>query len=315
MRRWLLRSGFVVATAVLSFTAQTAYACNQDDPATPFGHVHGAQAQTEPQGEPGAIKGRRQLANLPEAAGAISINFLRYGHRDVMIVAGEFGLKSYDLTADPARPKFLSEVSMPGIWEMEDTDVDPVRKLVFMSRDPRAFGGNTHTGESGIYTVDASNPENLQVISYVMVPSGHTTSCVNRCQFVWTGGPAKADSQPADWGGRPIWVTDMRDPRHPIVHPDPIDLGRNDGKTDYSHDVQVDALGIAWVSGRGGVRGYWTEGVHKDPLTGKHRRATPINPIPYAGGGISEPSAPSKFMHNSQRPAGDREAHRRDNTR
>ena len=197
MRRWVLRSGLVFATAVFSFTAQTAYACNQDVPVGAFGHVHGAQAEAAPQGNPGATKGVRLLANLPEAAQAISINFLQYGRRDVMIVAGQFGLKSYDITRDPARPKFLSEVSMPGIWEMEDTDVDPARKLVFMSRDPRAFGGNTHTGVSGIYTVDASNPENLQVISFVEVPAGHTTSCVNRCQFVWTGGPAKADSMPA----------------------------------------------------------------------------------------------------------------------
>jgi hypothetical protein len=261
------------------------------------------------------VKNVRQLGNLPDAAGAIAINFLQYGARDVMIVAGQFGLKSYDLTRDPARPRFLSEVSMPGMWQMEDVDVDPARKLVFMARDPRAFGGNTHTGESGIYTVDASRPDNLQVISYVQVPAGHTSSCINRCQFLWTGGPAKADSQPAEWGGRPIWVTDMRDPRHPIVFPDPIDLGRNDGKTDYSHDVQVDAMGIAWVSGRGGVRGYWTEGVHRDPLTGKTRRATALNPIPYGGGGISELAAPSRFMHNSHRPVGDREADGGDNAR
>lgn len=306
MRRWVLRSGLVVAVAAVSFTAQTAYACNSDDPAGIFGHVHGAQGEVRAQGEPGAIKGVKPLANLPEAAGAIAINFLQYGRRDVMIVAGEFGLKSYDITRDPARPRLLSEVTMPGIWEMEDTDVDPGRKLVFMSRDPRAFGGNTRTGESGIYTVDASNPENLQVISYVQVPAGHTTSCVNRCQFVWTGGPSKSETMPAEWGGRPVWVTDMRDPRHPVVNPNPIDLGRNDGKTDYSHDVQVDDSGVAWVSGRGGTRGYWTEGVHRDPLTGKIRRATANNPIPYAGGGISELSAPSKFMHNSQRPVGGR---------
>jgi hypothetical protein len=315
MRTWLLRSGLIVAVATVSFTAQTAYACTEGSPAAQAGHVHGAQAQTQPQGNPGAVKNVRQLANVPEAAGAIAINFLQYGPRDVMIVAGQFGLKSYDLTRDPARPRFLSEVSMPGMWQMEDVDVDPVRKLVFMARDPRAFGGNTHTGESGIYTVDASRPDNLQVISYVQVPAGHTSSCINSCQFLWTGGPAKADSQPAAWGGRPIWVTDMRDPRHPIVFPDPIDLGRNDGKTDYSHDVQVDDLGVAWVSGRGGTRGYWTEGVHRDPLTGKIRRATALDPIPYGGGGISELAAPSRFMHNSHRPVGAREADGGDNAR
>jgi hypothetical protein len=225
----------------------------------------------------------------------------------VMMVSGEFGLKAYDL-ANPAKPRLVGELNLPGMWETENTEVDQRRKLVFLSRDPRAFGGNTHTGESGIYVVDASKPEHLSVLSYVQVPAGHTTSCVNDCEYLWTGGPAKADNQPADWGGRPIWVTDMRDPRHPKVNPNPIELARNDGKTDYVHDVQVDDQGIAWASGRGGVRGYWTEGTHRDPLTGKYRKATPWNPVPYAGGGVQELTAPSTFMHNSYRPTGKRSA-------
>ncbi|MEV4319813.1 hypothetical protein [Actinocrispum sp. NPDC049592] len=262
---------------------------------------HHAAPQAKVAGAPEAIKNVKLLANLPEAQGAISISFLQYGWRDVMMVSGEFGLKAYDL-ANPAKPKLVGELNLPGMWETENTEVDQKRKLVFLSRDPRAFGGNTHTGESGIYVVDASKPENLNVLSYVKVPTGHTTSCINECKYVWTGGPAKADDQPADWGGRPIFVTDMRDPRHPKVNPNPIELARNDGKTDYVHDVQVDEMGIAWASGRGGVRGYWTDGVHKDPTTGKFRKATAVNPVPYAGGGLSELTAPSKFMHNSYRP-------------
>lgn len=308
MRTWFLRSGFVITVAAAAaLTSVPAFACNEASPADTGHAAHAAPAAAVAAAEP-AVKNVRHLANLPDAAGAIAINFLRYGHRDVMIVAGQFGLKSYDITRDPTRPKFLSEVSMPGMWQMEDVDVDPRRKLVFMARDPRAFGGNVLTGESGIYTVDASNPEALAVISFVQVPAGHTSSCISGCRYLWTGGPAKSATQPAEWGGRPIWVTDMKDPRNPIVFPDPIDLGRNDGKTDYSHDVQVDALGIAWVSGRGGTRGYWTDGVHRDPLTGKIRRATALEPIPYAGGGIAELAAPSRFMHNSHRPVGHRAA-------
>ena len=30
---------------------------------------------------------------------------------------------------------------------------------------------------------------------------------------------------------------------------EPVDLFRRDGATAYSHDVQVDDMGIAWVSG------------------------------------------------------------------
>ncbi|SDY80346.1 hypothetical protein SAMN05421504_1079 [Amycolatopsis xylanica] len=293
------RTGLVLLTTAVTLVATglPAAACDRDEkPQTPSARAQGA---------PGAVKNVQAVGNLPDAAGAISLNFLSIGRRDVMVVSGEFGLKSYDL-ANPAAPKLLGTLSLPGLWETEDTEVDPERNLIFLSRDPRAFGGTTHTGESGIYVVDVSRPEKPEILSYVKVPAGHTTSCVDGCRYLWTGGPAKADNMPADWGGRPIWVTDVRNPRKPVVNPNPIELARNDGKTDYVHDVQVDAEGIAWVSGRGGVRGYWTTGTHRDPVAGGVRRATALKPIPYAGGGISETAAPSKFMHNSLRPVGPR---------
>jgi hypothetical protein len=299
VRTWL-RSCFAAVTvsATLVATGLPAAACGEDDkPAVPA---------TRTAGDPGAIKNVKPVGNVPDAAGAISINFLDYGRRDVMVVSGEFGLKVYDLTKNPAAPKLVGQVSLPGLWETEDTEVDQDRKLVFLSRDPRAFGGTTQTGESGIYVVDVAKPEAPKIISYVKSPAGHTTSCVDGCRYLWTGGPSKAADQPAEWGGRPIWVTDIRDPRHPKVDPRPIELARNDGKTDYVHDVQVDDNGVAWVSGRGGVRGYWTSGVHRDPVTNKVRRATAHEPIPYAGGGIAETAAPSRFMHNSFHPAGHR---------
>ncbi|GAA4627136.1 hypothetical protein GCM10023196_038150 [Actinoallomurus vinaceus] len=250
-----------------------------------------------------AVKGVRLAANLADAKGAISLGFLTYGHRKVMYVSGEFGLKTYDVT-EPAAPKALGSLSMPGMWETEDTEADPHRKLIFMARDPRAFGGNTHTGESGVYVVSLADPAKPVQLAYEKIPAGHTTSCVDDCRYLWTGGPAKADWMPADWGGRPVWVTDVRDPRHPHTFPQPIELGRNDGTTDYVHDIQVDAAGVTWASGRGGVRGYWTEGRHWDPVQRTVRVARAWDPVPYAGGGVSEAAAPSRFMHNSFRPVG-----------
>ncbi|MCM6773700.1 hypothetical protein NDR87_09485 [Nocardia sp. CDC159] len=300
MRRWLLRSSLllITATATLTATALPAAACEEDGP-------NSASAQ-QISDAPAAEKNVKAVGNLPDAQGAIALQFLQYGPRDVLVVSGSFGLKTYDLTANPAAPKLIGQLNMPGMWETEDTEVDPVRKRVFLARDPRAFGGNTGTGESGIYVVDLARPEKPTVMSYVKVPAGHTTTCINDCQYLWTGGPAKANSMPAEWGGRPIWVTDIRNPRSPKVFPEPIELARNDGKTDYVHDVQVDQTGVAWVSGRGGVRGYWTAGMHTDPVTGKMRMASPTEPVPHAGGGIQETAAPSKFMHNSFRPIGTR---------
>ena len=99
-----------------------------------------------------------------------------------------------------------------------------------------------------------------------------------------------------------MWVTDLSKPDRPRVFPDPIDIHRNDGISDYSHDVQVDAAGVAWVSGRGGIRGYATKGRHRDPETGMLRTATPWAPVLVAGGGIGGTADPVMFMHNSLRP-------------
>jgi hypothetical protein len=268
----------------------------------------------------------------------IAVNFISYGNperQDVMFVSGRFGLKSFDIT-NPLQPKLLDwlgdgiddpfvEEANPGngsqaprkgtfddMWENEDMDVDQHRKLVFLSRDPRAFGGSTGNpaSESGIYVIDVRHPDELTFVSFAKTPTGHTTTCINGCKYLWTGGPAaNTDQQAMGWAGRPIFVTDMRTPKHPKVNPNPIDLGRNDGTIDYSHDVQVDDMGIAWVSGRGGTRGYWTDGRHFDPIIGANRIATPENPVPYAGGGFEETVFPtrtsSRFMHNAWRPLGD----------
>ena len=107
--------------------------------------------------------------------------------------------------------------------------------------------------------------------------------------------------------GRPIWVTDLRNPTRPVVFSEPIDLWRNDGLTDYSHDVDVDDEGIAWTSGRGGLLGYATQGRWRDPRTNEMRNARPWDPILVAGGGIeggpdgvAQPQ--TDFIHNAARP-------------
>ena len=110
-----------------------------------------------------------------------------------------------------------------------------------------------------------------------------------------------------------MWVTDLRDAANPVVSDEPVDLWRNDGYTDYSHDVDEDERGIAWVAGRGGIRGYATSGRHRDPYQNRVRRATPFDPILVAGGGLQWDVPPARqgddgvaqatdFMHNSGRP-------------
>ena len=240
------------------------------------------------------------VANLPEAASAISINFIG---KD-MFVSTVKGLLSYDIS-DPAAPKLIG--SLPYyIWENEDVDVDTARHLLFVSRDPRGFTSPATTvfpyGAVEVY--DVSNPSVFRLVSVTTLPTGHTTTCIDKCMYTWTGGPATSQLDPHNWGfGRPIYALDMHDPAHPVPCPKPIDTGRSDGQTSYAHDVQVDAMGIAWVSGDGGVRGYWTTGRHRDPVDGKVKTATGCNPVPYAGGGtlLGRYKTRDGLMHNSWR--------------
>lgn len=290
-----------------------------------------------------ASKNVKLLDNLQEAKYATAINFLQYEHKsDVMLVTGRFGLKSYSLR-DPRHPRLLDEITsedlrLPGdppvnfdeskgslstFWQNEDMDVDQERKLALISRDPRSYLGSTSrepgeadpngaTNIAGVYVVDAKDPGDLRLLSFEQLPTGHTTSCINDCRWLWTGGPASTTTQkaaPLNWTfGRPIIVTDLRDPRHPRGYPmDPVDLFRRDGATAYSHDVQVDAAGVAWISGDGGTRGYWTEGRHWDPVENRTRTATPLDPVPYGGGGLPASvtaDTTGGFEHNAWRPVG-----------
>lgn len=239
------------------------------------------------------------IANIPTMATAISINFLS---DDVMVVSTILGIYTYDIS-QPSSPTLLGALPQY-IWENEDVDVDPVRKLIFLSRDPRGFTSPATTAfpYGMVQVIDASNPSQLKELSQVLLPSGHTTTCVDSCRYLRTAGPAKGLTQPADWtGGRPVFATDLRDPKKPVVCPEPIDTHRNDGKTDYTHDVQVDWRGIAWVSGSGGIRGYWVTGRHRDATDGKWKVATGCSPVPYGGGGteLGEFSRRNGLMHNA----------------
>jgi hypothetical protein len=240
------------------------------------------------------------VTNLPEAATAISINFID----DTMFVSTVKGLLSYDVS-DPASPQLLGALPYY-IWENEDVDVDARRHLLFVSRDPRGFTSPATTAfpDGAVEVYDVSNPAVFRPVSVTTIPTGHTTTCVARCRWTWTGGPSTSPLDAHDWGfGRPIYAIDMRDPANPQRCPDPIDTGRSDGETSYAHDVQVDARGIAWVSGDGGVRGYWVTGRHRDPVSGKTKKATGCAPVPYAGGGttLGRYDTRAGLMHNAWR--------------
>jgi hypothetical protein len=251
------------------------------------------------------------VASVPALKTAISINFIG----DTMFVSAVHGLYSYDVSK-PESPALLDALPLP-IWENEDVDVDPVRKLVFLSRDPRGFTSPAVPGNvfpyGAVHIIDVSDPSSMKQLNFFLLPAGHTTTCVNKCDVIWTAGPYANSLSNPGFVGRPIYATDVTDPANPKPCPEPIDTGHNDGVTDYVHDVQVDAEGIAWVSGQGGVRGYWTSGEHVNPVTGHVETGTGCKPIPYGGSGTPETATPSRFMHNAWRdwtPPKDHRRHR-----
>jgi hypothetical protein len=305
------------------------------------------------------------VTRVAGAGGITEGKFDEVRGKKVLVITGRFGFKTYDVS-DPTDPELLDEFLPAGIagpgqsttspefggyWQNEDMELDTRRKLIIGALDPRhdTFpndGVCPHADgpavsdpdcKSGFYVISYADPRNMrQIGDFVSLPSGHTSSCIQDCRYIWTGGPARRTDQ--DWlatqinptagpttlqnrligAGRPIWVTDLRDPANPDVSDLPVDLYRNDGYTDYSHDVDEDERGIAWVAGRGGIRGYATSGKHRDPYLNRVRRATPFEPILVAGGGlewdeppdnVNNPDDPNDgvseatdFMHNSGRP-------------
>jgi hypothetical protein len=291
----------ITAATLLAFTTAGLASAASAEPRTPQVDKPRLQA---------AAKNVRLKASLPGTERAISIAFAQYGKRDVAFVSMETGLKTFDVT-DLDRPKLLDhltkeEMALPGddpakrFWENEDINVDPKRKLAFLAREVNSFGralpGDRPTGN---YIVSAVDPADLKILSFHRQNTGHTSTCVNDCQFLWTAGLDRSDAKT----GR-IFVTDIRDPKTPKELPVSVDVRGKAGEGKITHDVQVDAQGIAWVAGDDGTRGYYTQGWHRDPLSGKYREAKAWDPVPYAGGTVPKADMPTSFTHNSFRPIG-----------
>src|SRR4051812_1264416 len=277
--------------------------------------------------------------NPTKCPGFSSLNFVHFENLgyDVMVANGTAGLSIWSLK-DPEHPKWIAQVTVPQLqtvastgagtpqtmvqfWEGENMTTDSRRKLVFMSRDQ---------GTKGQFIVDIKDPWNPQVLNYSTKRQGHTSTCINDCRFLWSVGGVTTANPPTPQlpapPATPVSVTDIRDPMHPFVYPlVSANVGRAGVISGSTHSVDVDFDGIAWVSGSRGVRGFYTEGLHKDPVTGVDRFATPYDPISYAGGSILGNdvfTAPAQgqpdlraynFMHNAYRfpnklgnqPAGD----------
>ena len=261
--------------------------------------MHATASQTPPSG---AISPNIEfLSNLPLPS-AISIAFIG----NTAFVSTVVGVFSVDIT-DPTNPTLLGSLPMY-IWENEKMSADPAHNLIFIARDPRGFTTPATTAfpYGAVHIIDVSNPAVMTEVSLHTTPTGHTATCINSCTYLWVAGPASpaiavANGADPTWGGRPMWGINITDPANPVDCPHFIDLNNHNGTTDYDHTVDVDSNGVAWVSGSGHIRGYWTQGQHLNPTSGKVETATACDPLPYAGGDVNEGQllVQGGVMHNT----------------
>ena len=134
------------------------------------------------------------------------------------------------------------------------------------------------SGQKGQIIIDLKDPWNPKIISFQKNFQGHTSTCLNDCRFMWSVGGTQGAPTPAKASS--VSVTDIRDPMHPFVVPDAVRRRR----PAHRLDRRLDALRRRRLRRRrlglrpGGVRGYWTEGLHKDPTTGQDALRDAVRP-------------------------------------
>ena len=171
------------------------------------------------------------VTRVADAAGITEGKFDRVRGQDVLVITGRFGFKTYDVR-DPRNPEPLDSYLPPeledfGYWQNEDMELDTKRKLIIGALDPRHTeidqsscpegGGVQFAGcKSGFYVISYADPANLrQVGDFVELPSGHTSSCIQDCRYIWTGGPARRGGDPAVWNPELIWLGPILGPTSP----------------------------------------------------------------------------------------------------
>jgi hypothetical protein len=217
---------------------------------------------------------------VPDSAGAIGARFSPDG--DTMYVTAATGLQIYDVSA-PESPRKLSQLALP---HLENEDVDVGRDTLIVSNDP------SFTGVGVIYLIDVANPSspsirkalptNVPLVGEDNSDNGHIANCIQRCNYLYTTGTSE---------GLTVYdIRDLDDPRKAGTVPMP-----GEG---FTHDVEVDASGIAWVTGEDGTFGYdTTDPLHPTLLY----RSDPS--IVNTGGGLpgDDGSSPLDFLHHNMK--------------
>jgi len=237
-----------------------------------------------------------ELGTLPEAVGAIGARFSPDGN--TMYVTSATGLGIYDVSR-PEAPQRLSRLPLPH-FENEDVDVGHIdgRDYVIITNDP------SFTGVGVIYVIDVTDPASPSLASAtpVEVPglngvatntpgssNGHIANCVAGCRYLWTTGSSEG-----------LTVFDLADP----TKPEYLGAFKVPGGG-FTHDVQIDDTGIAWVTGEDGTFGYDVNAM-TDPLAPPLvYRSDPSVTNTHNSGPSTDPGSandsPLDFLHHNSR--------------
>lgn len=165
------------------------------------------------------------MLNVPDVAG-IGARVVEQNGAAYLYATTPQGLRIYDVTLGPPIP--IGFVAVP---HFEGEDIDTNGEIAIIGSDL-----------GGIWVIDVSIPSAAHVIGFVLLgPNGvsgdgvdvegsHTVTCLQDCRYAWTNG---------------IEVIDLADPTHPRV------VGALESET--THDINVDAQGLAWSSITGDV--------------------------------------------------------------
>jgi hypothetical protein len=168
---------------------------------------------------------------------------------NLLYVSALSGVSIYDVS-DPRNPVRIGRLGLPNA---QNEDVDVGNGIMLISDDP-------YGGRGVLHVVDVRDPRNPRVLSRYstwapglltqLVPParrkggiGHTATCIQGCRWAWLAGSPDG-----------IEVVDLRDPAHPrFAGKLPV---RHAAGVFGTHDVQVDASGLAWVAGSRGTAAY-----------------------------------------------------------
>jgi hypothetical protein len=153
---------------------------------------------------PGAVKSDNleYVKWVPDTRQVVEGKFDEVRGREVLILTGRFGFKTLDVS-DPTDPQPLdsfipADLAEGGYWQNEDMEIDTRRKLIIGALDPRHTdspladcppGGSTSivACKSGFYVISYRDPATLtQIGDFVELPSGHTSTCIQGCRYIWT---------------------------------------------------------------------------------------------------------------------------------